>query len=97
MAISQEEIKIREEEEFQATEEMYESFLKKSLVWKDITGILERVEKECISMLANPNVVNTLEALADYQSRLYMIGFFKGLPETILQIIKTSKEEKKNG
>ena len=90
--LSQEEIR----ETFLASAEMYENFVQRNVIWKDMKLVVEGWKQECLRALSDPNDVNTLESLADMQGRIYMCDMFLNFPDDAINVIK-AEEEVKNG
>ena len=83
----------QERDEFLATAEMYEHFIERNVIWKDMKMVIEAWIEDCKTALSDPNQVNSLEALADFQGRIYMCERFLAFPQEAIEALKVEKEK----
>lgn len=72
------------------------SFVERSLIWKDMKMVVEGWIEEQKRALIDPALTDTLEALADYQGRVYMCENFKQLPQYLIDILEDQQRERKD-
>ena len=83
-----------DQDSFNATDVEYQSFMF-SHIWMDMKTVIKGWKDACLQDLSDPNKVNTLEALADMQGRIYICDLMLSFPETAIETIKYSKLNQK--
>lgn len=89
-------MRVREEEmprEFSASADQYTKFISGNAIWNDLKMVVEQWRQGCLDALASPEQTNTLEAVADFQGRIYMCEKFLSFPETAMEVIKAEEKE----
>jgi hypothetical protein len=70
--------------------------MKLSSTWSDIKNTVEEWKKGCYQSLGDPKTVNTLEALADMQGRIYICEQVLDLPDMIIDSLKQDELNQKS-